>query len=117
MLSAWDGGAVKPGDGDPTVARGADSAHFPVDDQRWQVVCSRCGKVVYAAVFRAGEYGGDFVPADGSDANEMFRDHVRTCTRERTPFERFAAAEGIPLDGGGLHDPAPTNAWLVGGGW
>jgi hypothetical protein len=113
MLRAWDGGAVKPGDGDATVGRGADPAGFRVDDQRWQVVCGGCGKVVYEAVFRAGEYGREFVPADGSDANESCHDHARTCTRERTPFERFAAAEGIPRDGGGVFDPATTNAWLA----
>jgi hypothetical protein len=96
--------------GGATTAPGAGPGPSP--GHGFQVVCCRCGKVVYNAVVRSGEDGDGFIPADGqSGGDDLIRDHARRCTRELTDFERFAMREGIPVDGGGLYDPA-SGAWL-----
>jgi diguanylate cyclase (GGDEF)-like protein len=78
MLRACDGVAVKLGDGDSMAPPGADSAQFPVDGAALQHACGLCGM----RVISVGGHLGPFVGGDTALADEVLRDHARTCTSQ-----------------------------------
>jgi diguanylate cyclase (GGDEF)-like protein len=78
---------VNKGDGDSTVAPGADSAQFPVDGPALQHVCGLCGM----AVLSVGGHFPPFVGGDAALADEVLRHHARTCTSQL--FGGFRAME------------------------
>jgi diguanylate cyclase (GGDEF)-like protein len=78
MLRPCDGVAVKPPDGGSIVSPGADFAQFPAGGPASQHVCGLCGM----RVISVGGHLGPFVGGDAVLADEVLRDHARTCTSQ-----------------------------------